>query len=585
LGSVTNKDLAEYAQTLAHHIGAHHQPDSTTLVIVNTVERAQAIYLALGSLPAAGKGKLAVATAQLAAAERFLIHSRFRGPDRRSLEARLSKPPPTYGRIVVATQAIEAGVDMTSQTLFTELAPWPSLVQRFGRCNRYGECNHNGGANIYWIDVADDKDAAQPYDKEALSVAREKLRKLTSASSSSLPPTDEAMPFHPVIRRKDFLDLFNTDPDLSGFDVDIAPYVRDTNDTDLLVFWRDFGDDPNEPLQPGPERDELCRVSLGKSGAPALLERLEPGQAWRWDPLVRRWQQHAKNDRLRPGLVLMIAADAGGYRNDLGFAASEKGRVEPLVRGTVVEQEPEAYDGDPRSLQIKAVPLPRHLADAQSEADRLCAAFGLAGPERDAVVTADRWHDIGKIHEAFDTMLREAHRKGTDQELGTGFWAKAGRDPDRKPPRAKCRVTVDGREIERKHFRHELASMLAWLHKRNYASDDRTNLVAYLIAAHHGKVRMSLRALPDESEPPDGRLFARGVWDGDRLPAFTFADGEQLPEMVLALHLMQLGEGAQGPSWTARTRRLLNALGPFKLAWCEALVRVADWRASRKEQA
>jgi hypothetical protein len=28
----------------------------------------------------------------------------------------------------------------------------------------------------------------------------------------------------------------------------------------------------------------------------------------------------------------------------------------------------------------------------------------------------------------------------------------------------------------------------------------------------------------------------------------------------------------------------LNALGPFQLAWCEALVRIADWRASRKEQ-
>jgi CRISPR-associated endonuclease/helicase Cas3 len=130
-----------------------------------------------------------------------------------------------------------------------------------------------------------------------------------------------------------------------------------------------------------------------------------------------------------------------------------------------------------------------------------------------------------------------------------------------------------------------LASALAWLATKNHAAGETTNLIAYLIAAHHGKVRMSLRALPDESEPPDGRLFARGVWDSDRLPAFTFADGEQLPETALALDLMQLGERAQGPSWTTRTRRLLNGLGPFKLAWYEALVRIADWRASRKEQA
>lgn len=95
---------------------------------------------------------------------------------------------------------------------------------------------------------------------------------------------------------------------------------------------------------------------------------------------------------------------------------------------------------------------------------------------------------------------------------------------------------------------------------------------------------MSLRALPQETEAPDGRLFARGVWDGDRLPAMQFADGETVPEVELKLALMQLGDGLQGPSWTTRTQRLLRTLGPFQLAWCEALVRIADWRASRAEQ-
>jgi CRISPR-associated endonuclease/helicase Cas3 len=47
---------------------------------------------------------------------------------------------------------------------------------------------------------------------------------------------------------------------------------------------------------------------------------------------------------------------------------------------------------------------------------------------------------------------------------------------------------------------------------------------------------------------------------------------------------MELGEGAQGPSWTARTQALLATQGPFRLAWLEALVRIADWRATRQEQ-
>ncbi|MES0872864.1 type I-G CRISPR-associated helicase/endonuclease Cas3g [Sinimarinibacterium thermocellulolyticum] len=580
----TKADVRSYIESLARAVSKAHRPGTTTLVILNTVERAQALYESLNPKPAKRGKQSDLAIEPASRPQPLLIHSRFRGPDRRAIEARLQEEPPPEGRILIATQAIEAGVDLSSCVLFTELAPWSSLVQRFGRCNRYGEYNDSGGADIYWIDLADDKEAAQPYDTDALTAARRKIENLTSASPADLPPTDEAAPLHPVLRKKDFLDFFNTDPDLSGFDVDIAPYVRDADDADVLIFWRDFGDDPNNPLQPAPSRDELCRASLGRSAVPALLDRLEPGQVWRWDPLARRWQRHAKNDRLRPGLVLMIAAGAGGYRNDLGFAAGEKVCVEPLLSETVVEQEPEAYDGDPRSLLVKAVPLPQHLADAQSEAERLCIALGLAGAERDAVVTADRWHDLGKTHEAFDTMLRDAHRQGTNQDLGPGFWAKAGRKPDRKPPRAKYRVTVDGREIERKHFRHELASMLAWLHRQNHKSDDHTDLIAYLVAAHHGKVRMSLRALPDESEPPDNRLFARGVWAGDRLPAFTFADSERLPETTIALDLMQLGEGVQGPSWTTRTRRLLTTLGPFRLAYLEALVRVADWRASRKEQ-
>ena len=47
---------------------------------------------------------------------------------------------------------------------------------------------------------------------------------------------------------------------------------------------------------------------------------------------------------------------------------------------------------------------------------------------------------------------------------------------------------------------------------------------------------------------------------------------------------MELGEGAHGDRWTARTQRLVAEHGPFRLAWLEALVRIADWRASGSEQ-
>lgn len=99
-----------------------------SLVICNTVDRARALYEALQRVKDPDT-------------EVWLLHSRFLRQDRDQIEERLRRyfaRGQTDGNlIVVSTQAIEVGLDITSTALHTELAPANAILQRAGRCARY----------------------------------------------------------------------------------------------------------------------------------------------------------------------------------------------------------------------------------------------------------------------------------------------------------------------------------------------------------------------------------------------------------------------------------------------------------------
>lgn len=240
---------------------------------MNTVRRACELLAALkqptnGSTASVVDNKRVAPRASAAApADRpklVLLHSRFRPGDRRqAVEAALA-PPNAGGTIVVSMQVIEAGVDVSATTLFTEVAPWPSLMQRFGRCNRRGEENEHGA--VRWIDIPD-KDAA-PYDQEDLKEARRQLQVIEKKPEDErdvglrwLPDMPLGFEHTHVIRCKDLIDLFDTTPDLAGNDIDIDWFVREIEDSDVRVFWRDWpgpkGHEPPPDDEPAPRREEL----------------------------------------------------------------------------------------------------------------------------------------------------------------------------------------------------------------------------------------------------------------------------------------------------------------------------------------
>lgn len=214
----------------------------------------------------------------------------------------------------------------------------------------------------------------------------------------------------------------------------------------------------------------------------------------------------------------------------------------------------------------KALTLVDHTGHVVGQLQEILMALSMSSSLRDSLVTAARWHDVGKSLPEFQEMLRSAAKS----DVPEGVLAKSGAAGGAMPP-------------WRKFFRHELASALAWLQHHESAED--ASLVAYVIAAHHGKVRLSIRAMPEES-PPEGKthlLMARGILDGEELPGLTL-DGVVMPQTFLSLDLMRMGFDDRGrPSWLARMIALRDELGPFALAYLETLLRSADMRASAFE--
>lgn len=606
---------------------------SLALVVVNTVERATALFTALGSLLAGGG----------AAVELRLVHSRFRPAERarwREEFLRRDADIPEGGRIIVATQVVEAGVDLDARLLVTELAPWPSLVQRFGRAARGG-----GHAEVIVLDPGFEEDGvAAPYAVAALDAARAALDELADVSPLALERFEETAgparieslyPYSPthLLLRREVDDLFDTTPDLTGADLDVSRFIRSGEERDCVVAWvavdkREQA--PSESVQPPSEA--LCPVPFLRARSWLCGEKGEGlargRRAWVWDFLDGRWRPARRSDLL-PGRTVLVDCRTGGYDPVRGFDPSVSGPVDPVEVG----RGPTAQDLADASQDIEALSetpyktIATHVAEVALEAAKIADALGMGERHRVALAMSARWHDLGKAHPAFQGSIRSQGRPARSDlaKAPAGAWPRAALYED--PATGE----------RRRGFRHELASALAifsvlevrwpehpallgpWteLPGRPNATPTASaafrreptapltraeeellaitdpglvDLILYLVASHHGKVRTSLHAAPPDQDyvAKDARgLPVRGVREGDVLPPTVLDAGEPpLPALALTLEPAALGLSERtGRSWSDRILGLLANEGPFVLAFLEACLRAADVRASRLDTA
>lgn len=563
-------DPGDYG-AIAANVVARHVRGTRTLVVLNTVEAAQQVYRRLRGGPA----------------DVALLHSRFRGIERGDRLAAIAG----QDLVVVANQVVEAGVgDLDAALLITEAAPWPSLVARAG---------HSG--TVFWVPPG----AAGPYRREDIDVTATELDRLEGVRLS---PADLAAPdagggvgvgvdgvgvdgvgfggdLPAVISRAEFVGLFDTNTYLSDDNVDIAAYVRDADDLDVDVAWATWT--PGEDGAPDPEArlpaaEYRCRVSLGDA-----LRLADDRVVLRFDQAAGAWLRVTSVPplRLRPGELLLVNAADGGYDPETGF--------DPLARGPVPES-PALLTPDEQAELVALAPVEALLNSADTEDEPSVAAATVAprawqslnehseqvrdhvavllkavAPQRlsaDAArsaVVAGWLHDAGKAHPIWQDALCALAEEEERDEIAAGRpWAKSGG----RTGRLEFAGNVP--------FRHELASLLLIdgpLGSLLDQAPDR-DLARYLVVAHHGK----LRAQIGELSAADAGAEILGLHQGARC-AIPPLLGR--PASTLTVDLDQFTPESAG-SWTKTVGGLLARYGPFILAYLEAIVRIADWRAS-----
>jgi CRISPR-associated endonuclease/helicase Cas3 len=540
----------DYA-AVAGAILERHRPGTLTLVVMNTVRAARDVFKSL----------------RRAEAQCTLLHSRFRAIEREALIKRITAAPDGPGHIVVATQVVEAGIDLNATVMVTEAAPWPSVVQRAGRCNRTGRV---ADAELWWLPPA----KHHPYPEADVQSAADALDSLESARVTGndlrqrrVPVTDAPVS---VLRKPDLVALFDTAPDLSGADIDVAPYVRDGDDLDVQLAWARW-----EPATPdgrppddarAPSAEVRCRVPIGE-----LADLLKRTEVWRLGQGQDRWTRVTPADRARPGEVLVAAAQAGGYDPVTGFDPGARGPVpgcpELAPRADPAAGMEETFREDSTSTALAWLSLDQHSMDVRDEAARLLSQLRPRIPEDAArsVITAGYAHDAGKAHPAWqDALCALASDEDRDTVLDGKPWAKSASS---KPLRFAGGVK----------FRHELASLLLLDGPLRglLAEAGDPDLIRYLVLAHHGKLRVQVRA-PDEA---DQDVLA-GLRHGSTA-AIPSVLGLPASELKVVLEQFALGGDR---SWTRTALSLRDRYGPFILAYLETVVRIADWRASARHE-
>ncbi len=290
----------------------------------------------------------------------LLLHSRFERPHRQVKEALVQSlwssdavnRGGTPSLILVATQVVEVGLDISAQVLHTEIAPASSVFQRAGRCARFpGE---KGRVFVYMVpETKDGRPNYAPYasSKVEQEICEKSWKALNERSGSVLRFHEEQEVIDEAHGEADEALLREIREDewriweLIG---DALVYgevgsrrelIRKVNSRSIIVYDAPYGLTEESPYRY--EGFSLWHGSLrGKvKKLMALAEELNLGWALRYpkaiseeeesrQPVVYRWSDVQDEQEIDLSLLFAVNPRLADYTPEIGFRLAEAGKGE-----------------------------------------------------------------------------------------------------------------------------------------------------------------------------------------------------------------------------------------------------------------
>ena len=390
VGTVRRELLKEAGELTAEAVLRY--PGARSLVVLNSVLRAQKLYEAvMQSRPGFPVE---------------LMHARFFRSDRERKQKFATKH---FGRenpgpgMLIATQVIEAGLDLTCDHLQTEICPMNALVQRAGRCARFE--NQEGLVHVY------DPPNPLPYSREELDATR----RLLPTGRGSLTPTVTEQWVEEAHRASDERGVLEgwasrrikcsdtIRQRVQGTEqAGVAELIRPGSDTVRVAIQNDPHGVKPSTIQTIPVYRNQLRGAWESAGRSGWI--YSPDSAGYWELLTD--VQHAFLVALPPSMAR--------YTSETGLVLGQAGHVESPPRKAPPRPGYRPLRRERWTDHAEAVAGEAHRRfEQEAFAGSLLATAAMGGPLEELIRWSALLHDLGKLQAAWQDWS-ERYQKARD---------------------------------------------------------------------------------------------------------------------------------------------------------------------------